>query len=101
MPFSESGGRMRSVMNDPSFAYGAVYGPPETLEKGITLLQTRLAKEHPDTLTVEYLDAQYRDLLKMLVDNGLCAVTAYQQPIIAKDVWLRHQLDRIARYRDF
>ncbi|HXI15525.1 MAG TPA: hypothetical protein VNM48_04065 [Chloroflexota bacterium] len=96
----ERADRMRSVMNDPSFAYGAVYGPAETLEKSITLLQTRLAKQSPDVLTMEYLDAQYSDLFEMLVDNGLCAVTAYTQPAISKDVWLRHQLTRIARYRD-
>lgn len=92
--------RMRSVMNDPSFAYGRVYGPMETMEKCITLLQTRLAKAQPETLTLEYLDTQYSALFKMLVDNGLCAVTAYTQPTIPKDVWLRHQLSRIERYRD-
>ncbi len=87
-------------MNDPSFAYGQVYGPAETLEKSITLLQTRLAKEHPDALTMEYLDRQYSGLFKMLVDNGLCAVLAYTSPSIPKDVWLRHQLGRIQRYRE-
>lgn len=87
-------------MNDPSFAYGSVYGPVETLEKGITLLQTRLAKENPEALTMEYLDSQYSDLFKMLVDHGLCVVTAHTHPTISKDVWLRHQLTSIARYRD-
>lgn len=87
-------------MNDPSFAYGTVYGPVETLEKSITLLQTRLAKERPEALTMEYLDVQYSKLFEMLVDNGLCAVTAYTRPTISKDVWLRHQLSRIERYRD-
>ena len=87
-------------MNDPSYAYGAVYGPAETLEKSITLLQTRLAKQAPESLTIDYLDTQYTDLLKMLVDQGLCAITAYTQPSISKDVWLRHQLGHIERYRD-
>jgi IS1 family transposase len=91
---------MRSVMNDPSFAYGTVYGPNETLEKSITLLQTRLAKVDPQALTLDYLDSQYSSLFQMLVDHGLCAVTAYTRPIISKDVWLRHQLSRIERYRD-
>ena len=87
-------------MNDPSYAYGAVYGPAETLEKSITLLQTRLAKQSPESLTIDYLDTQYTGLFKMLVDNGLCAITAYTHPSISKDVWLRHQLGRIERYRD-
>lgn len=87
-------------MNDPSFAYGQVYGPVETLEKSITLLQTRLAKEDPEALTMEYLDTQYTGLFNMLVEHGLCAVTAYTRPTIEKEVWLRHQLSRIARYRD-
>ena len=92
--------RMRSIMNDPAFAYGKVYGPTETLEKSITLLQTRLAKERPEALTIEYLDSQYSGLFDMLVNSGLCVVTAHQSPMIAKDVWLRHQLTNIARYRD-
>lgn len=92
--------RMRSVMNDPSFAYGQVYGPIDVLETSITMLQTRLATLQPDTLTLEYLDRQYSGLFKMLVDNGLCAVTAYTRPMIPKDVWLRHQRRRIERYRD-
>ena len=92
--------RMRSVLNDPSFAYGKVYGPTETLEKSITLLQTRLAKQRPESLTLEYLDSQYADLFQMLVDNGLCVVTAHTLPTISKDVWLRHQLSHIQRYRD-
>ena len=92
--------RMRSIMNDPCFAYGTVYGPSETLEKGITLLQTRLAKERPESLTIEYLDSQYTGLFNMLVTSGLCVVTAHQSPMIPKDVWLRHQLTSIARYRD-
>jgi len=92
--------RMRSIMNDPAFAYGKVYGPTETLEKSITLLQTRLAKERPEALTIEYLDSQYSGLLDMLVNAGLCVVTAHQAPMIDKDVWLRHQLTNIARYRD-
>ena len=92
--------RMRSVMNDPAFAYGTVYGPTETLEKSITLLQTRLAKERPEALTMEYLDSQYSGLFKMLLDAGLCVVTAHQAPMIPKDIWLRHQLTSIARYRD-
>ena len=91
---------MRSVMNDPSFAYGHVYHPMETLEKCITMLQTRLAKMRPETLTIEYLDSQYSGLFKMLVDEGFCAVSAYTHPTISKDVWLRHQLSRIERYRD-
>ena len=91
---------MRSIMNDPAFAYGTVYGPAETLEKSITLLQARLAKESPEALTIEYLDSQYRGLLDMLINSGLCVVTAHQAPLIAKDVWLRHQLTSIARYRD-
>src|SRR5947209_8158083 len=89
-----------SVMNDPSFAYGEVYHPFSILEKCIRLLQTRLAKMAPEALTIDYLDQQYRELFQMLVDNNLCAVTAYTQPIISKDVWLRHQLKSIARYRD-
>jgi hypothetical protein len=91
---------MRSVMNDPSFAYGRVYGPIEVVEKSITLLQTRLAKMDPDALTVEYLDNQYSELLQMLVDEGLCVITSYGQPSIPKDVWFRHQLTHIARYRE-
>jgi hypothetical protein len=91
---------MRSVMNDPSFAYGQVYGPFDTLETSITLLQTRLAKVDPERLTLEYLDRQYQGLFNMLVDNGFCTVTAYTQPTLSKDVWLRHQLSRIERYRD-
>jgi hypothetical protein len=87
-------------MNDPSFAYGAVYEPMETMEKCITLLQTRLAKMRPDLLTLEYLDSQYTDLFRMLVDNGLCVITAYTQSMISKDVWLRHQLGHISRWRD-
>jgi hypothetical protein len=92
---------MRRVMNDPSFAYGHVYDPADVLEKSITLLQTRLAKSEPELLTLEYLDAQYSELFKMLVDNGLCAVSAYTRPSIPKDVWLRHQLGHIERYRDW
>ena len=92
--------RIRSVMNDPSFAYGEVYGPMEVMEKCIILLQTRLAKMRPEALTLDYLDAQYKDLFKMLVDHGLCVVTAYIQATISKDVWLRHQLRRIERFRD-
>ncbi|MGH2355851.1 MAG: hypothetical protein ACRDI2_10650 [Chloroflexota bacterium] len=92
--------RTQSVMNDPSFAYGRVYHPSDVLEKSITMLQTRLAKEQPETLTVEYLDTQYSELFKMLVDGGFCAVTAYTRPTISKDVWLRHQRTRIERYRD-
>ena len=92
--------RMRSVMNDPSFAYGQVYQPTVVLEKSITLLQTRLAKVQPEALTIEYLDSQYSGLFKMLVEHGICTVTAYTLPTISKDVWLRHQLGRIARYRD-
>ncbi len=91
---------MRSVMNDPSFAYGHVYHPIDVLEKCVTMLQTRLAKEQPEALTLEYLDCEYSSLFKMLIDNGLCAVTAYTRPTISKDVWLRHQLRRIERYRD-
>lgn len=91
---------IRHVMNDPSFAYGHVYHPFSTLEKCITLLQTRLAKMRPEDLTLEYLDRQYSQLFQMLVDSGLCAVTAYTQPMISKEVWLRHQLKTIARYRD-
>ncbi|HEX2326560.1 MAG TPA: hypothetical protein VHQ00_14275 [Chloroflexota bacterium] len=87
-------------MNDPSFAYGQVYGPFYTLEKSITLLQTRLAKMDPDRLTLEYLDQQYQGLFAMLVDHGFCTVTAYTLPTLSKDVWLRHQLSRIERYRD-
>jgi hypothetical protein len=87
-------------MNDPSYAYGQVYAPMEILEKCIRLLQTRLAKMAPESLTLEYLDTQYTELFKMLVDNGLCVVTAYTQSTISKDVWLRHQLKGIARYRD-
>jgi len=89
-----------SVMNDPSYAYGQVYGPMEIMDKCIKLLQTRLAKMAPETLTLEYLDSQYTELFKMLVDNNLCVITAYTQSTIPKDVWLRHQLSRIARYRD-
>ncbi|HEU5316641.1 MAG TPA: hypothetical protein VFX49_11065 [Chloroflexota bacterium] len=92
--------RMRSVLNDPSFAYGKVYGPAETLEKSITLLQTRLARQAPASLTMEYLDTQYEGLFKMLVDEGLCVVTAHTSPTISKDVWLRHQLSHIERYRE-
>jgi hypothetical protein len=92
--------RMRSVMNDPSFAYGHVYQPVDILEKSITMLQTRLAKQQPETLTMEYLDSQYSELFKMLVDNGFCIVAAYTSPSISKDIWLRHQLRRIERYRD-
>jgi hypothetical protein len=87
-------------MNDPSFAYGHVYDPIDVIEKSVTLLQTRLAKAKPETLTIEYLDTQYSELFKVLVDSGLCAVTAYMQPMLPKDVWLRHQLRRIERYRD-
>ena len=92
--------RMRSVMNDPSFAYGHVYQPFDVLEKSITLLQTRLAKVEPATLTMDYLDQEYRGLFQMLVENGFCTVTAYTHPSISKDVWLRHQLSRIERYRE-
>jgi hypothetical protein len=91
---------MRNVFNDPSFAYGKVYGPAETLEKSITLLQTRLAKQEPASLTMEYLENQYEGLFKMLVDEGLCVVTAHTSPTISKDVWLRHQLSNIERYRE-
>jgi hypothetical protein len=91
---------MRSVLNDPSFAYGKVYGPVEVLEKSITLLQARLATMSRESLTTEYLDSQYTALFTMLVDEGLCAVTAYTRPTISKDVWLRHQLNHIERYRD-
>jgi hypothetical protein len=91
---------MRSVMNDPSLAYGHVYQPWEILEQSITLLQTRLAKQEPASLTLDYLDSQYRELFKMLEDNGFCTVTAYTRPSISKDIWLRHQLRRIERYRD-
>src|SRR5206468_2306558 len=56
-----------SVMNDPSFAYGQVYAPMEIVEKGIRLLQTRLAKMAPEALTLEYLDGQYTELFQMLV----------------------------------
>ena len=88
-------------MNDPSYAYGQVYAPMEIMDKSIRLLQTRLAKMAPEALTLEYLDTQYTDLFKMLVDNGLCVVTAYTQSTLSKDVWLRHQLKGIARYRDY
>ena len=91
---------MRSVMNDPSFAYGRVYQPEEVLEKSITLLQTRLAKMAPALLTMDYLDREYNGLFQMLVDNGFCTVTAYTHPTISRDVWLRHQLSRMERYRD-
>ena len=87
-------------MNDPSFAYGRVYQPFELLEQGITLLQSRLAQMAPDVLTTEYLDREYLALFEMLVDQGLCTVTAYTHPTISKDVWLRHQLRHIARYRE-
>lgn len=87
-------------MSDPSFVYGRVYGPMEIIEKSIKLLQTRLAKMEPAALTIDYLDGQYTELLDMLVSNGLCAVTAYTQPTISKDVWFRHQLRHIERYRD-
>jgi hypothetical protein len=87
-------------MSDPSFVYGRVYGPMEVVEKSIKLLQTRLAKMAPEALTIEYLDGQYTELLEMLVDNGLCTITAYTHPTIAKDVWFRHQLKRIARFRE-
>src|SRR5438094_3767885 len=86
-----------SVMNDPSYAYGQVYAPMETMEKCIRLLQTRLAKMAPEALTIEYLDSQYTALFRVLVDNGLCVVTAYTHSTISKDVWLRHQLKAIAR----
>ncbi len=87
-------------MNDPAFAYGKVYAPMEVVEKSITMLQTRLAKLSPETLTLEYLDSQYSSLFRSLVESGLCVVTAYTQSTIPKDVWLRHQLRHIARYRD-
>lgn len=93
--------RIRSVMNDPSFAYGEVYGPMEVMEKGITLLQTRLATMRPEVLTLDYLDRQYTDLFQMLLDSGLCVITAYTTSTISKDVWLGHQLRHIQRYRDF
>src|SRR5919201_1887862 len=51
--------RMRSVMNDPSFAYGHVYQPVDVLEQCVMMLQTRLAKQQPESLTLEYLDRQY------------------------------------------
>ncbi|MBI3973835.1 MAG: hypothetical protein HY332_21365 [Chloroflexi bacterium] len=89
------------MMNDPSFAYGKVYAPMEVMEKSITLLQTRLAMMDPEALTLEYLDGQYSGLFKMLVDNGLCVVTAYTHSTISKDVWLRHQLRHIRRFRDW
>jgi hypothetical protein len=54
----------------------------------------------PALLTMDYLEREYHSLFQMLVDNGFCTVTAYTQPTISRDVWLRHQLSRIERYRD-
>jgi len=93
-------GRMRRLMNDPSFAYGRVYQPLEVVERSIILLQARLANQQPEQLTLEYLDEAYSNLLQMLVDSGLCTITAYGRPRMEKAVWLRHQLAEIARYRE-
>lgn len=87
-------------MNDPSFVYGKVYGPMITVERSIVLLQVRLAQQPPETLTLDYLDDQYSELLKTLVSSGLCVVTSFTQPTIEKAIWFAHQRAQIDRFRE-
>ena len=87
-------------MNDPSFAYGRVYQPLDVVESSIILMQTKLATLPSEQLTIEFLDDQYTNLFDLLVESGLCYVSAYMRAIMPKDVWLRCQLSQIQRFRD-
>lgn len=88
------------IMNDPSFIYGKVWGPMETVERSIVLLQLRLAKETPDLLTDEYLDREYTALLASLEEAGLCVVTSFTQPTLERTAWFSYQRAQIARFRE-
>jgi len=91
---------MHRLMNDPSFAYGRVYQPAEVVESSIVLLQTKLATLPSEELTLEFLDEQYTNLFNLLVESGLCYISAYTRAIMPKDVWLRCQLSQIRRFRE-
>ena len=79
--------RFVRVMNDPSFAFGTVWGPMVTVERSLVLLQTRLALVPEDRLTDDYLKAQYLAVLESLVEAGLLVVTSFTQPTIDEATW--------------
>ena len=87
-------------MNDPSFAFGTVWGPMVTVERSVVLLQTRLALVPEDRLTDDYLKAQYLAVLESLVEAGLLVVTSFTQPTIDEATWFGYQRSQIARFRE-
>jgi hypothetical protein len=87
-------------MNDPSFAFGTVWGPMVTVERSLVLLQTRLALVPEDRLTDDYLKAQYLAVLESLVEAGLLVVTSFTQPTIDEATWFGYQRSQIARFRE-
>ena len=87
-------------MNDPSFAFGTVWGPMVTVERSLVLLQTRLALVPEGRLTDDYLKAQYLGVLESLVEAGLLVVTSFTQPTIDEATWFGYQRSQIARFRE-
>lgn len=92
--------RPRRVMNDPSLAFGTTWAPMATVERSIVLLQARLAQTPEADLGDDFLEAQYTALLDSLVQAGLCVITSFAHPTIARDVWFAHQRAQIARFRE-
>lgn len=92
--------RVVRVMNDPSFAFGTVWGPIVTVERSLVLLQTRLALLPEERLSDEYLKGQYLAVLDSLVTAGLLVVTSYTQPAIDEPTWFAYQRTQIARFRE-
>ena len=87
-------------MNDPSFAFGRVYEPFDVVESNIVLLQARLSTLPRRDLTINYLEAEYTNLLDRLENAGETVVTAYARPIMPMELWLNCQLSRIEKFRE-
>lgn len=92
--------RLVRVMNDPSFAFGTVWGPMVTVERSLVLLQTRLALLPEERLTDAFLKAQYLEVLESLTEAGLLVVTSFTQPTIDEATWFGYQRSQIARFRE-
>lgn|GEM_PF-715484 len=92
--------RIVRVMNDPSFAFGKVWGPMATVERSLVLLQARLAALPDDQLTDNYLKGQYLAVLESLVASGLLVVTSFTHPTIDEATWFAYQRTQIARFRE-
>ena len=87
-------------MNDPSFAFGTVWGPMVTVDRSLVLLQTCLALLPQERLTDAFLKAQYLEVLESLNEAGLLVVTSFTQPTIDEATWFGYQRSQIARFRE-